>query len=290
VCIGCDAVIEGEVTHDIVVVGGTLVLSGRGGHDVVCVLSNVTLESGSDISHDFVNVLGHLTDDGASIGGQRVNIVPFFSFPGFRHGAFSVLRGIVLWWWLLKLVITFVVIIVLAAFIPERIRTLSAEVPVSYGLALLTGLAAYIALWVVIVLLVISVIGIPVAGLLHLLFLVFKVLGLAGIFHRLGSGIGRSFNREMSLLGAVLLGFLIFVAVLIVPQLFGTVGLALALVMRLLYWLLIELPAVGLVLLTRAGGRPRLPSPLAPQPPEVPVASPPGPAMPGPPAPGSPAG
>jgi len=276
VCIGCDAVIDGEVHGDIVVVGGSLDLNGKAGHDVVCVLSEVNLGPDSSVHHDFVNVLSSLDDRGAHFGNERIVVEPFIGLPSIG-GAFGVLGGIILWGKLLKIVVVFLVILILAIFVPERIRVLSDEFPVSYGLALVAGFGGYIVLWLVNTLLAISVIGIPVAILLHLLFLVLKVMGLAGIFHFIGARLGRSMSREMSLLGAVFIGFLIFSIVMILPHLFGIAGLIVAIVIRLMFWFLFECPAIGLILLTRAGGRPRnqpqAEPPAAPLPPAPPVSA-----------------
>ena len=284
VCIGCDAVIEGEVTRDVVVIGGSLTLSGKAGHDVVCVLSNVELKEGAEIGHDFVNVLGSLEDAGAIVHRERVNIPVFFGLPSFK-GAFGVLGAIIAWAKVLKLVLLFVVLLILAGLVPERIRTVSDEVPLSLGMAYLAGLGGYLALWVVNSLLFISVIGFPVAILIFLLFGVLKTLGLAGIFHYVGRRLGQTFNREMSLLGGILLGFVLFALILVLPHFFGLMGIIVAIGIRLLFWLLIELPAVGLIILTRVGGKPRSsvslaePSaqmvPQAPHPPPSPSTPPP---------------
>jgi len=256
VCIGCDAVVEGEVLQDIVVVGGSLKHSGKAGHDVVCVLSDVELAEGVEIGHDFVNVLGTLDDDGATVGNQRVNFSPFWTLPSLPT-AFGALGTMLLYLKILKTLLVFVVILILVVLVPDRVRTLSDELPFSYGLAIVAGFGGYIVLWVVNTLLLISVIGIPVAILLHLVFLVLKVLGLAGIFHYAGVRLGHSMGREMSLLGAVLLGYLLFSLVLVAPHFFGIVGFLVACGLRLLFWLLFECPAIGLILLTRAGARPR---------------------------------
>jgi hypothetical protein len=294
VCIGCDAVIEGEVTGDIVVVGGTLKLTGRAGHDVVAVLSEVELAEGVEIGHDFINVLGGLDDQGAVVGNERFNLELFPGLPNLGS-AFGALGTMLVYGRLLTVVLVFVIILILAVFVPDRIRLLSEEFPINYGLALLAGLGGYLALWVVNSLLVVSLVGIPVAIVLHLVFLVLKVLGLAGVFHYFGMRIGRTVNRQMSLLGAVFLGYVVFSAILMLPHFFGFIGLIVALGLRTVFWFFFECPAIGLILVTRAGGRPRgvtgaPPAPQTATPPAVPTppATPTAPA--GPPAAPSPSG
>ena len=277
VCIGCDAVIEGEVTGDIVVVGGTLILTGRAGHDVVAVLSHVEIGDGVEVGHDFINVLGTLDDHGAIIGNERFNLEMFPGLPNLGS-AFGALGAMLLYGRLLAVIMVFVVILILAVFVPDRIRLLSEEFPINYGLALLAGIGGYLALWVINSLLVVSFIGIPVAIVLYLVFLVLKVLGLAGIFHYFGMRLGRTISREMSLLGAVFVGYVVFSALLLLPHFFGFIGLIVACGLRLLFWFFFECPAIGLVLVTRAGGRPRARPAGAPlQAPTAPPAAPPAP-------------
>jgi hypothetical protein len=121
-----------------------------------------------------------------------------------------------------------------------------------------------------------------VAIILQLVFLVLKILGLAGVFHRMGTSLGRSLSREMSLLGAIFLTFGIVALVLVLPHFGGLLGLAIAIGLRALYWLLIELPAVGLMILTRAGGRPRARRAPAVAPPVPPIPEPFAPSAPAP--------
>jgi hypothetical protein len=256
VCIGCDVIVEGEVTDDIVVVGGSLKLSGSAGHDVVCVMSSVEVAEGVTIEHDFVNVLGTLDDQGAVVGNERVSFSPFGARPNLPT-AFGAIGTILLYFKIVKTVLVFVVILILVTLVPDRVRTLSDEFPFSYGIAMVAGVGGYIVLWVVNTLLLISVIGIPVVFLLQLVFLVLKVLGLAGILHYTGMRFGRSMGRDLSLLGAILVAYLFFSLALVVPHFFGLVGFLVACGIRLLFWLLFECPAIGLILLTRAGSRPR---------------------------------
>jgi len=77
-------------------------------------------------------------------------------------------------------------------------------------------------------------------------------------------------GREMSLLGAILLGFLPFALLRFLPFCIGT-----------LVWLVLDAMAVGLVILTRFGGRRYGAGPVPPAP-VPPVAGPPVPAAPAP--------
>ena len=89
------------------------------------------------------------------------------------------------------------------------------------GGGIIVGLLGYIGLWVVMLILLATVVGFPFG---IFVFRVFKWLGIAGIFFAVGRRVGRSMGREMSLLGAVLLVFLPFVAIQIAPLLFGPFG------------------------------------------------------------------
>ncbi len=265
VCIGCSVRVEGRVAGDIVVIMGSLELEGVARHDVVCVLSEVRLGPGARIAHDFVNVLGRLDDAGAEVGGDRVHIPGFFWFPSAR-GALGMLGTLLAWRRLIGLSLTFVLLLIVVAFVPERIEAMSEAVPVRWPMAFLVGFVAYLTLFFFYSILLASLVGIPVALFVHgLLFPVFLALGMAGLFHHLGRRLGRAFGRELSLLAAVLLGFLPFALLLLLPWLVGGLsGLLLGLAFGLIFALCIKVPAFGLLLLTRAGGkRPPVP-PLSP--------------------------
>ena len=90
---------------------------------------------------------------------------------------------------------------------------------------------------------------------LYLAYLAFKWLALAGMFFAFGRRIGRGFGREMSPLGAVLLVYTFYSLILLALSPLGLVGLALISVFRTIFFCFFEVPAVGLVLLTRLGTR-----------------------------------
>lgn len=278
--IGGDVTVEGRVRGDIFVIGGRLHLTGSVRGDVVGVLSNLTVHD-AEIGKQLINIAGTLDEEGTSIGGQRVNI-------GFGEGWFTLARpfgvlGAVLFWArLLRLLIAFIVLVLLVTLVPERVRVISEQAPRRLFAAFFVGLLAYLALWIAIVLLAVTVFGIFLAW---FLFLLLKWLGIAGMFHFFGHRVGRALGREMSLLGAVLLGFLPFMLIVLLPSAFGLAGLVVAALFWMLIWLFLEIPAVGLVILTRAGTLP--PPPGLSQAP-VPAAAPadPNPAAQPPPFPG----
>ena len=80
-----------------------------------------------------------------------------------------------------------------------------------------------------------------------------------GIFHQIGFRAGRAMGREMSLLGAILLGALPFALLRFIPF---CVGFSI--------WFLVEILAFGYLILTRVGTRgdpgpiPVSPAPLGP--------------------------
>jgi len=269
--------VEGEVTGDVVVIGGDLRLSGTAGHDVVAVLSSVSFGEGAQIEHDLV-VVGAMEGNPRVQYGQSVH-VPLFVGPIRWRTPLGWIGSLLAWTILLATLLLFLVLLLLSALAPDRVRILSDEVPASYFLAFLVGLGGYIGVLVAHLLLWITIIGIPVSGLLFLAFLVVKWLGVAGIYHYVGRSLGRLLGTELSLLPAILLGFLPFALLYLIPTLVGGFGFLLALAVRTLFWLLVEIPAVGLAILTRLGSRPRRPDAAWPAPPlpAAPLSPPPAP-------------
>lgn len=266
VCIGGKATIDGTVHGDVVVIAGKLEMSGSAEGTVVGIATKAVLREGARVGGDLVNVGGALDRrSDVSVGGQTVN-VGLGRWAAHFPGSLGTIGLFLIWAAFIKLVVVFVALLLLAVFVPGRIQVLSADVPLHPFMAFLAGLGGYIALVVVMVLLCVTLIGIPAAMLLYFVFVVVKWLGLAGIFHFVGQRIGRMMGREMSLLGAILLGFLPFALLRFLPLCIGS-----------FLWLVLEVLAVGYVVLTRAGGRPYTPPRPAPAVPSPPPAAAPAP-------------
>ncbi len=273
VCVAGNARILGKVRRDVVVVGGKLDLSGPVRGSVVGVGSKMVLHEGASVGKDLVNVAGGLDRGDVPVHGQVVNVGVGGKWLAHMPGPFGMLGIILFWAKLLKLVMVFIGLVLLAAFVPERVRLLGEEAPLHPFMAFFAGLGGYIVLIMVMILLCITIIGIPAALLLYFAFVIVKWMGLAGIFEVVGRRIGRMMGRELSLLGAILLGFLPFAILRFLPFCIGT-----------MIWIVLDAMAVGLVILTRAGGKRYGAAPAA-HVPAPPVAGPPVPPAPAAPAP-----
>src|SRR6185436_6203523 len=212
--IGGSAVIDGTVDGDVTVIAGHLEIRGKVDGDVNAIATTSTLHDGARIAGNFHNIAGTLHRGQAEVSGDLVNIGMGFPMPGL--GWLGAIGSVFVYFAVLELLLIFLTLLVVSALVPERVRLVSDETPVRWPGALLAGIAGYAALPILMFLLLCSVLGIPLLPLVWCVFFVFKTLALAGVFHLVGSRIGRALGREMSLLGAVLLGFAPFAHVRLV--------------------------------------------------------------------------
>ncbi|HEX5041862.1 MAG TPA: polymer-forming cytoskeletal protein [Candidatus Polarisedimenticolaceae bacterium] len=256
--IGGTAVIDGTVDGDVTVIAGHLEVRGTILGDVNAIASRSTLHDGARVDGDFHNIAGTLHRGRVEVQGDLVNVGMGVPMPGL--GWLGAIGSVLVYFAVLELLLIFLTLLVVCALVPERVRLVSEETPVRWPGALLAGIAGYAALPILMSLLLFSVLGIPLIPLVWCVFFVFKTLALAGIFHLVGSRLGRSMGREMSVLGAVLLGFAPFALVRLV---FSAIGFPLSFLGWLFIWMPLQVVAVGLMILTRGGGRrPAVPSPV----------------------------
>jgi hypothetical protein len=273
VCVGGTATVAGRVTGDMVVVGGTAELTGAVDGEFVAVGSTVGFGPESTVGEDVVTVGSAVDDRGLEYRGQRVNVIPVFGIPTAR-GAFGVFSAILGWMALLRVFLVFVVILAFLALAPRQVLDLSERLHAGYVRALFVGLIAHAAMLVLSLLLAITVIGLPVLLVLLASFWILRILGRAALFHAVGSGLGRGISREMSLVGASLLGFVPWALLVVLPLFFGLAGLIVAIAVRMVLKLLVDCPAIGSVLewlLEQRRTRGAAAAPPPPAPPVVPV-------------------
>lgn len=243
VCIGCDVEIEGRISDNVVVVFGSLKMNGADVRDnIVGVFSELEIQE-SSVGDTLVNVLGTLQID--RFEGSTINI-------GLPVGWNPDIYRFLFWLRALALLMAFILVVGITTVVPERVERIAREAPVNYMSGFFIGLLGYLGGWILLTLLTATVIGLP-AGILF--FKIVKWLGIAGIFLFTGRRLGQLLGREMSPLGAILLCFGLYSAVLITLSWMGPIGLFAILLFKLFFWILFGIPAVGLVLITRFGTR-----------------------------------
>ena len=273
-CVRGHVKIDGHVNGSVTVVAGSVDITGSVDGDVTGVVSRVDLDPKARVDGDVTNVGGTLRRNGAVIQGHVVNIPFGISLPSWGHGfrsGWGDFAGFILWWKLFALFLFFVCALLLSALVPDRIRLISEAAPDRLFTAFVFGLVGYMLFVFAQLFLTITLIGIPLVFLSYLVFVVLKWLAMCGIFHQIGSRMGRAFGRDMSLLGGILLGFLPFAILRFVPF---CVGFSI--------WFLLEILAFGYLILTRVGTRggpgpwterpvAPPPQPLGPEPPPAPL-------------------
>ena len=262
-CIRGHVTIDGHVNGDVTVVAGSLDIRGSVDGDVTGVVSRMDFDPKSTIEGDVTNVGGSLQRNGATVQGQVMNLPFGIALPSWGHGwrsGWGAFAGFFFWWKLFAIFLFFVCALLLAALVPDRIRLISEEAPARLFTAFIFGLVGYVVFVFAQLFLAITVIGIPLVFLLYLVFVVLKWLAMCGIFHQIGFRIGKAMGRELSLLGAILLGLVPFAILRLVPV--PCVGFSI--------WFLVEILAFGYLILTRVGTRgspgptPFSPAPLGP--------------------------
>jgi hypothetical protein len=259
---GSDIYIDStEVVDDAVVaLFGNITVRGRVGGDVVAVLGSVQLEPGSIVDGDAVAVGGALEQaPDATVHGQSVSLsfLPIRSgIPPMRALAITLFVA-----WLLSMLTGGV----LGLLFPRRLTRIAQTVAERAGWSLLLGVLLPPIAVIAAVLLMVTLIGIPVAFLLPLVYLFTLWIGTVAATYLLGC---RATGRELG----VGLGMPLLSGTLIVGVLFG-IGAAfagshgalgsLALFFPLLGVLLATSLSVigsGAVLVSRFGNQPRLPA------------------------------
>jgi hypothetical protein len=290
VSFGGNVVIEegAQVGRDVVIFGGNLDLSGQVGRQVVVFGGNANLQPGSRVADDVQAFGGNVNQQqGATVGGRiiyggNVRIFPFTFFVPTIRGGVDLGVGLIVG--VLRGLITALAIAALGAlvlvFLPAQTDQVSqtaqqAALP-SVGVGCLTLFVAPFLL----LLLIVTCLGIPVAGILGVALVAAILFGWIAVSIILGEKVLTALNAKN-----------------IVPMLSLVVGVLILWLVTSLLWvfgwlvsLFVASLALGAVVLTRFGTRPYPPVATVPAvgiPPAPPAAPPPAmpPAPPAPPIP-----
>jgi hypothetical protein len=252
---GGNILVEGRVKGDVVVIGGSITIAGEVDQSVVGLGSRVTVRSTARIAKDLAALGGSLEKEpGCSIGGDTTYFQTrelgdrLFRDGHLFRGAFSLsLIPIIVAVKLVMIFLWLIVALVGAAAFPKPIAYAAGEIRKHFWSALLIGFVAIVVFTTLVVfaaILSVILIGIPILLALGVAGFIVKLFGRLAVFYFLGaSALGAYRSRSVSVMGATLLGLVIFSLAGFVPVL----GFLFTLVMNFVGW--------GIAIRTKFGSR-----------------------------------
>lgn len=240
VVVGGDLIIEGTAESDVVVVFGSVTLKGKAERDMVVVFGSADLTEGAEIDGDAVIVGGKLNiEPGASLHGGRTEFVFGETIPDLSWVGDWFLKGVLLarpippqfiWAWAVAAVLA-LTYLVLAAVFPRPVSSCVHALETTPAASLFAGLLGIVLVGPLIFLLLISVAGILVIPVLFFALVAAVLLGKIAVYQCAGAQLGRQLNvgSLQKPVVALFVGITIFFLVYTVPVLgFLVWGLTLA--------------------------------------------------------------
>jgi len=252
--LGGHVVVEGKIREDVMVIGGSITISGEVGQSVVGIGSRILVKSTARIGEDLAALGGTLEKEpgcvivGDTIYFQTREIGDRLFKDGVWEGALSlsiipviiVIKLVLIFLWLIAALLG-------AALFPKPIAFAAGEIRKHFWPAFGIGLVAIIVFTMFVIfaaLLSIILIGIPIAVALAVAGFVIKVFGRLAVFYFLGASVLGGFrDRKVTVMGAVLLGLVLFSLAGFVPVL----GFLFTFVMNAVGW--------GIAIRTKFGSR-----------------------------------
>lgn len=284
-----------EVTGDLVAIFGRAEIEGKVNGDVVVPFGSVYLGERAEVDGDVVS--GRLDkEEGAVIRGSLVTVgvsdrgigvikgaPPTFVYKGKRYdiyddGPFSN-PPVFLLITILSTGVLLLIYILTWALVPQRVETVRNQLTVNFLKSLFIGFLGLLAILPVFILLLVTIIGIPVALIvLPLAFILATFLGDTSIALAAGERLKRALNFStdskifLIAAGLILLELPFLLAGPLLMMEGAAVGMGIFLLvfgglLNLVLWMV----GFGAVILTRFGGRPKLAAAVPPPPPAAPV-------------------
>jgi hypothetical protein len=279
---GRDIVVEEyeEVDGNVVAIGGDITVKGTITGDVAAVGGDVFVSSTGVVDGDAVSVGGEVEKEtGAVIKGERVGVsffskkffrpVPPRGFPSlyiFRFPPFlGHLHGFALFARIIKILFFLFLGIVVISIVPKNVAKVKDKVRQDFLKSALVGFVAEILILPVFILLIVTIIGIPVALLVEpLLILVALILGYTGVSYFIGEKLkeGTSLKPDTHLM-ILVIGILALESVLLLARvvgIFGDVFFAFSWILTFIGWIIWYVAITvgfGASILTRLGTRPK---------------------------------
>jgi hypothetical protein len=245
------ALIEGTVRESVFVLNGDAEISGTVNEDVVVVNGDVVIRSSAEIGGDLVTQRTPQIEDGATIRGSTSNIATRFDVELVGAAGRFV-------WWLGYSVSVLILGLLLLLFAPALDEAVRAAARLRLGSSIGWGVALFLLLPIVAVILMVTVVGLPLG--------LFVLLGLA-LIYTLGYtmapiAVGAMVMKSSpSRFVVFLVGWVILRALALIPVLGGVL------------WLVASAWGLGLLAVAIRSGRTAEPmtAPAVPPPPPTPV-------------------
>lgn len=248
VAIGGDNTVYGRINKDAVSIGGNLII--KSGAVVlgtaVSVGGSVIIEPGARVEDDAVSVGGELqVSEEAVLGGSRVSIgIPMPSMAG-AAGAMGGMIVLYIIGAIIRTVMLLALALLLLWIMPRRLEAVGGYISARPGLSTLSGLLVFVGMIPVIVVLAISIIGIPLIPIAILILIAMVVVGHTAVMGMVGQKVPLVRANQLSI-KAMIVGFVVFLILNLIPILGG------------LLFFFVTMVGVGAAFQTRFGGRPAL--------------------------------
>jgi hypothetical protein len=270
---GRDIVVEEyeKVDGGVVAIGGDVTVKGTVTGDVVAVGGDVLVASTGVIEGDAVSIGGEVKKEpGARVKGTKA-VVSFFprNFFTFRVNPplpfFGAFQGLALFARIIKIMLFLFLGIVVISIVPKNVAKVKDQIKQDFLKSALVGFAGEILILPIFLLLIVTIIGIPVAILvLPLLILATFILGYTGISYFIGEKLkeNTSLKPDTPIL-TVVVGILVVEAILLVARVVGIFGnffSPFSWILTLIGWMIWYVAITvgfGASILTRLGTRPK---------------------------------
>jgi len=252
VIFGSNADIHGVLQGDLVIFGGEAEINGEVTGNIVSIGSRINLQKGSRVDGELISVGGSLSrGENVYIGGQTRLIEQSLRLRNFR--GLMLPPQVTTWGSVLSFFYQLFFVLIITFFFPRNVRGTGESVSREWGVSILVGFVAFLIFLPLILFFLFTILGIPLALLLGLVYYFGSVLGLVAIFYLLGKRVleKMGYMEKEKIMGTAIIGlFILFLARLLI-RIIPLVGGPLHFVITVLLYML----ALGAVLKSRFGTR-----------------------------------
>jgi len=265
------------VAGDVVVFGGNAIIEGKVAGSVVVIVGEIRVRRGAEIKGDVVAISGTIDEDEeVVIRGERILVGGVSSQIGDRFDVGGrTVRAIIS---VAMLFIAFVLFFITMLFLRTKIERVSSHISAtllkSFGAGVLTSAVGLFALLIVMIPLIITIVGIPLAVLLAVSCIGVYVIACATFVF----SVGRAVAARTGIEGGVFVHLFLGVILLSIPEIIAFIidvfgapmgPYVLFKIISVFVWLFAYVVGLGAIVLSRFGARPVEPAPPSPPTPRV---------------------